>query len=686
MITAATPRMDYTGNGATTVYAFTFRIEDASELRVVKRDTSTPPVETPLVLTTDYTVSGVGVDLGGSITLTTVLPLNYKLTILGVPAASQETDFQNQGSFYPKLHEKAFDKVTRLCQRIAEQITRCVLQPETEAGSSYTLPAAAQRANQFLGFDANGAPIAAQPSNTVVSSFMQTVLDDADAATARSTLGFTGTGGTAATGNIQDLAVTAQKVGSGSAALGQMLQADGAGGASFRTLDGSADLRNLGLSASVATNALTVAMKTKAGTDPTLSDAAVINFRSSTSTTGTYNRRTVTGALSLTIPSGTTIGTANGAQAYIYVYALDNGGTVELGVSLSLFDEGSVQNTTAISGGSAGTVLYSQNARTGVPVRLIGRLTVTETTAGTWASAPSEASPTPLRTPGLPTIQKFTVTGITTGSLFTISTSTTCAVGDTYTNGGQTFTVLAALSAQTGAVLFTSQTGSPAAGGTLTRATGSGTASITYTAAQSLGTYTTPANVKYLRVRMMGGGGGGAPSGTASFGAVTAGGSTYFGANLLVANGGFGAVGGNTNGAVGGSASLGTGPIGIAFTGTPGGGCGAQNTTGTQVSGGMGGVSPFGGAGTSGPAGGPGGSAVANSGSGGGGAGTSNTAGAFGGAGGGAGGFVDAIITNPAVSYPYLVAALGGGGSAGTSGFAGGNGGTGIIVVEEYYQ
>jgi hypothetical protein len=335
----------------------------------------------------------------------------------------------------------------------------------------------------------------------------------------------------------------------------------------------------------------------------------------------------------------------------------------------------------------------------GAPTRLAGNITTTkkylsQTGTGAASAAPAWAQPAFSDLSGTisasqvtaPTIQKFTATGTTTGSLFTISTSTTCAVGDTYTNSGQTFTVLAALSAQTGAVLFTTQTGSPAASGTLTRATGSGTASITYTATQALGTYTTPLNVKYIRVRIVGGGGGGGPSGTASFGAVTAGGSTYFGANLLVANGGFGAVGGNTNGAVGGSASLGTGPIGIAFTGTPGGGCGAQNTTGTQVSGGMGGVSPFGGAGTSGPAGGPGGSAVANSGSGGGGAGTSNTAGAFGGAGGGAGGFVDAIITSPAVSYPYLVGAQGLGGSAGTSGFVGGNGGTGIIVVEEYYQ
>lgn len=86
-------------------------------------------------------------------------------------------------------------------------------------------------------------------------------------------------------------------------------------------------------------------------------------------------------------------------------------------------------------------------------------------------------------TNGLPTgTPNFTSVNSNPLYSFTISTSTTCAVGDTYTNNSQTFTVVTALSAQSGTVFFATGTGDPTASGTLTRATGSGTSSITFSA------------------------------------------------------------------------------------------------------------------------------------------------------------------------------------------------------------
>lgn len=108
------------------------------------------------------------------------------------------------------------------------------------------------------------------------------------------------------------------------------------------------------------------------------------------------------------IPSGTTIGTANAKADYIYVYALDMVTAVELAVSLTKFDEGSIQSTTAISTGSSRSTLYSTTARTNVPVRLIGKIKSTQTTAGTWASAVSEISLTPFMAAKAPTVQPFT--------------------------------------------------------------------------------------------------------------------------------------------------------------------------------------------------------------------------------------------------------------------------------------
>lgn len=155
----------------------------------------------------------------------------------------------------------------------------------------------------------------------------------------------------------------------------------------------SAQIVNLGLSPSVAGSALTIALKQSDGSsDPSLSGPIAIGFRSSSATSGAYNLRSVTGATSIVVPSGTTLGTSSGTSFYLYVYALDNAGTVELAVSLSQFSTDSLQTTTAISGGGSNITLYSTTARSSVPIRLIGRLNIVETTAGTWASLPTEVS------------------------------------------------------------------------------------------------------------------------------------------------------------------------------------------------------------------------------------------------------------------------------------------------------
>jgi hypothetical protein len=184
---------------------------------------------------------------------------------------------------------------------------------------------------------------------------------------------------------------------------GNVLTSDGTSwtsSASAAAPDSSQELSNLTLAASVASNALTVALKSKAGSDPSGGDPVSIGFRNATAATGTYTRRTVTGALSVVVSSGSTLGHISAVTEYVYVYAIDNAGTVELAVSSRILDEGSVVTTTAEGGAGAAdsrSVVYSTTARSNVPVRLIGRLKVSEATAGTWATAPSEISVMPCR-------------------------------------------------------------------------------------------------------------------------------------------------------------------------------------------------------------------------------------------------------------------------------------------------
>lgn len=172
------------------------------------------------------------------------------------------------------------------------------------------------------------------------------------------------------------------------------LQTDGSGTMSWQPHRRSAwGGYNVGIACSVASNALTIALKGADGNDASATNPVEIPFRSSTAATGTVTNRTVTAALSMTVSSGSTLGHTDGTAHPIYVYALDNSGTVELAVSHTLFDDGTRQSTTA-EGGAGGAdsnaVMYSTTARTDVPVRLLARLTSNQTTAGTWAAVPTE--------------------------------------------------------------------------------------------------------------------------------------------------------------------------------------------------------------------------------------------------------------------------------------------------------
>ncbi|MCY1895343.1 phage tail fiber protein [Klebsiella pneumoniae] len=109
-------RNEYTGNGATTQYDFTFRILDKSHLLVQTLDTSESIVT--LTLGTDYTVTGVNRYNGGKVVLTSALPAGYKISIERSTPVTQESSIRNQGGFLPEIHEDAFDKLTMIIQRM----------------------------------------------------------------------------------------------------------------------------------------------------------------------------------------------------------------------------------------------------------------------------------------------------------------------------------------------------------------------------------------------------------------------------------------------------------------------------------------------------------------------------------------------------------------------------------------
>src|SRR5882672_2841636 len=155
------------------------------------------------------------------------------------------------------------------------------------------------------------------------------------------------------------------------------------------------------LAASVAGNALTIAVKTLAGVDPSLSDPVFFLFRDAVAGYAAIEQTVV---LSITVPAGATLGTVNGQANRIWVGVFNNGGTAVLGVynSLSLagspailsivsWDETSPANGTGItSSATSPQIWYTASTLAAKNFRVIGYVESTQATAGTWVAPPSK--------------------------------------------------------------------------------------------------------------------------------------------------------------------------------------------------------------------------------------------------------------------------------------------------------
>jgi hypothetical protein len=150
-------------------------------------------------------------------------------------------------------------------------------------------------------------------------------------------------------------------------------------------------ISNISIVTSVASNAMTVTLKSMDGSDLSASNFATILFRDPTVSSGSQIRRTITSNLSIVIPSGATLGFANAIETPFHVYAIDTGSGIELGVVRTQRMDNDVWSTTAISSSAdSNSVFYSTNAQISKPVRLLARVISTQSTAGLWASNASK--------------------------------------------------------------------------------------------------------------------------------------------------------------------------------------------------------------------------------------------------------------------------------------------------------
>ena len=113
------------GNGSNKDFDFAFEIPNEDSLSLTKRAAD----GTETAITTNYTVTGIGNESGGTVNYPTsgsALTSNEKIIIKRVVSLKQLENLRNQGDYSLEDIEDALDYAVMICQQLQEQIDRCL--------------------------------------------------------------------------------------------------------------------------------------------------------------------------------------------------------------------------------------------------------------------------------------------------------------------------------------------------------------------------------------------------------------------------------------------------------------------------------------------------------------------------------------------------------------------------------
>ena len=181
-------------DGLTTTFPFTFPILSEADLNVYLIDAAGE--RTPLTITTEYSVSAVNDDFsaGGNVETVATYDADNYILIVRDAVNDQQSDYRHADDLPADTLENDLDRRTMVDQEQDAYIARALRFPiEDDDSLSGELPPAADRKGKFIRFSPDtGEPElihAITPDAAVVTDFMETLLDDENAATARATIG-----------------------------------------------------------------------------------------------------------------------------------------------------------------------------------------------------------------------------------------------------------------------------------------------------------------------------------------------------------------------------------------------------------------------------------------------------------------------------------------------------------------
>lgn len=169
-ITSTPSEVSYAGDGVTVAFPIPFVFDTAADLKVASTD-SDGNVTT---LTTGFSVSG-GNGSTGTLTFGTAPASTVDITILDNPEIKQATDYVSNDPFPAESHERALDRLTRICKRLTRQFARTLHTQDGDPISDLTLGSVDNRKGKYLFFNAitGGIEYAA---NIVTTTLSQSII------------------------------------------------------------------------------------------------------------------------------------------------------------------------------------------------------------------------------------------------------------------------------------------------------------------------------------------------------------------------------------------------------------------------------------------------------------------------------------------------------------------------------